>query len=217
MECLEKKYSNAVALVERDGQLIKYTSGIQAREDVKALGGRILTDRETPGLSANHYILETGDKVLVVQYGQHGARMHIRAIVKKVNKASAVVEIKFYGKKNGEVRIEERTVKLQYVFRADWPEREEKDSAMLTKILEKAPTPAVEVRLLIDRLPDGLTWTYKPMAWRSPEGQWEKVDAEKALTLPEIMEIEKRTGWTMNQLGDKLSFSDWVYTFQRAS
>ena len=216
MECLEKKYSNAVALVERNGQLIKYTSGIQARADVKALGGRILSDRETPGLSANHYILEVGDKVLVVQYGLHGSRMHIRAIVKKVNKASAVVEIKFYGKKTGEVRTEERTVKLQYVFRADWPERE-KDSTMLTEILEKAPTPAVEVRLLIDRLPDGLTWTYKPMAWRSPDGKWEKVDAEKALTLPEIMEIEKRTGWTMLQLGDKLSFSDWVYTFQRAS
>ena len=81
MDCLEKRYSNAVALVERDGQLIKYTSGTQAREDVKSMGGRILSDSETPGLAANHYIIEPGDKVLIAQYGPRGSRFWIRAVL----------------------------------------------------------------------------------------------------------------------------------------
>lgn len=123
MDCLEKRYSNAVALVERDGQLIPYTSGIQAREDVKELGGRILTDRETPGKAANHYIIEPGDKVLVCQYGPRGSRFWIRAVAKKINKSSAKVEMKFFGQKTGEVRTEEKTVSLKYIFRADWEER----------------------------------------------------------------------------------------------
>lgn len=123
MDCLEKRYDNAVALVERNGQLIKYKSGIQAREDVKAHGGRILSDNETPGLSANHYIIEPGDKVLVVEYGRHGSRLHIRGIAKKVNKTSVKVEMKFFGRKTGDVRTEDKTIKLKYIFRADWEER----------------------------------------------------------------------------------------------
>ena len=123
MYCLEKRYDNAVALVERDGQLIKYTSGIQAREDVKSLGGRILPDSETPGLAANHYIIEPGDKVLIAQYGPRGSRFWIRAVAKKVNKTSVKVEMKFYGPKTGEVRTENKTITLKYIFRADWEER----------------------------------------------------------------------------------------------
>ena len=123
MDCLEKRYSNAVALVERDGQLIPYTSGIQAREDVKSMGGRILSDSETPGLAANHYIIEPGDKVLIAQYGPRGSRFWIRAIAKKVNKTSAKVEMKFYGQKTGDVRTEKKTINLKYIFRADWEER----------------------------------------------------------------------------------------------
>ena len=124
MDCLEKRYSNAVALVERDGQLIPYTSGIQAREDVKSMGGRILPDRETPGLAANHYIIEPGDKVLIAQHGPRGSRFWIRAVAKKVNKTSAKVEMKFYGQKTGEVHTEDKTVTLKYIFRADWQERD---------------------------------------------------------------------------------------------
>ncbi len=123
MDCLEKRYDNAVALVERDGQLIKYKSGTQAREDVKLLGGRILPDRDTPGLAANHYIIEPGDKVLIAQYGPRGSRFWIRAIAKKVNKTSVKVEMKFYGQKTGEVRTENKTITLKYIFRADWEER----------------------------------------------------------------------------------------------
>ncbi len=123
MDCLEKQYDNAVALVERNGQLIKYTSGIQAREDVKTLGGRILPDNETPGKAANGYIIEPGDKVIVMQYGPHGSRLRIRAIAKQINKKSVKVEMKFYGQKTGNVRTEDRTITLKYVFRADWEER----------------------------------------------------------------------------------------------
>lgn len=123
MDCLEKRYDNAVALVERNGQLIKYTSGIQAREDVKALGGRILPDSETPGKAANHYIIEPDDKVLVVQYGPKGSRFWIRGIAKKVNKTSVKVEMKFFGQKTGDVRTEVKTISLKYIFRADWEER----------------------------------------------------------------------------------------------
>lgn len=119
---MEKRYNNPVALVERNGEIIKYYSGIQARADVQSLGGRILSDNETPGKTLGGYIVEPGDKVVVMQHMKGGARFHIRATVKKVNKTTVVVEMRFKGKVTGQIMTEDRTVSTKYVYREEWEE-----------------------------------------------------------------------------------------------
>ena len=90
---------------------------------------------------------------------------------------------------------------------------------MLTIVLQSAEdiSNTIEFRLTVDRLPDSVTWTYQPTAWRLPEGPWMKIVNEKPVTILDIKAVEERTGWKMNMLGFKLSTFDWVYTFQKAS
>lgn len=89
---------------------------------------------------------------------------------------------------------------------------------MLQMILQTADeVPAVEVRFALDRLPDGRTWTYKPTAWRLPDGIWMKIVCEQPLQIGDIATAEQRTGFKIDWFGYKLSTLDYVYRFNRTN
>lgn len=87
---------------------------------------------------------------------------------------------------------------------------------LLKSILETAGAELLDVRFVLDRLPDSRTWTYKPTAWRLPDGAWTKVNVEP-MQIGDIRQTEVATGFKMVELGFKLSTFDWIYQFKKAS
>ena len=120
MNITQSQFTNAVCIVERNGVQIKYASGIEAMEDVKQLGGRLLPAHETPGKALNGYIIEPGDKVTIERHGNRGARFFVKGIARKVNAKSVAVEIVFTGKTTGTKVSEVKTISTRFIHRCEW-------------------------------------------------------------------------------------------------
>ena len=67
-----------------------------------------------------HVTLSPGDKVTRVRYGSHGAQMHQKAVVRKVNPKRITIDVRFKGRETGEIRWETEIVGKQYLFRYNW-------------------------------------------------------------------------------------------------
>lgn len=87
---------------------------------------------------------------------------------------------------------------------------------MIETILSKQSAPAVEFRFILGRQSDGRTWTYQPVAWRTPGEKWSSLEAQP-VTLLGIALVERETGYTMQHLGTKVTSSEWIYRFQKES
>ena len=87
---------------------------------------------------------------------------------------------------------------------------------MIETILAKQNAPTVEFRFLLGRKSDGRTWTYQPVAWRTPGEKWSRLEAQP-VTLLGIALAERETGYQMQHLGTKISSAEWIYRFQKES